>query len=53
MYKYKFSVIIPIYNVENYLRDAIDSVINQNIGFSENIQLILINDGSKDNSESI
>lgn len=53
MYKYKFSVIIPIYNVENYLRDAIDSVINQSIGFSDNIQLILVNDGSKDNSENI
>ena len=53
MYKYKFSVIIPIYNVEDYLKDAIDSVINQSIGFSENIQLILVNDGSKDNSESI
>ena len=53
MYKYKFSVIIPIYNVENYLRDAIDSVINQSIGFLENVQLILVNDGSKDNSESI
>ena len=49
MYKYKFSVIIPIYNVEDYLKDAIDSVINQSIGFSENIQLILVNDGSKDN----
>ena len=53
MYKYKFSVIIPIYNVEDYLKDAIDSVIGQSIGFLENIQLILVNDGSKDNSESI
>ena len=53
MYKYKFSVIIPIYNVENYLKDAIESVINQTIGFKENIQLILINDGSTDNSEVI
>ena len=53
MYKYKFSVIIPIYNVEDYLKDAIDSVINQSIGFLENVQLILVNDGSKDNSESI
>lgn len=53
MYKYKFSVIIPIYNVENYLRDAIESIINQSIGFIDNIQLILVNDGSKDNSEKI
>ena len=53
MYKYKFSVIIPIYNVEDYLKEAIESVINQTIGFEENIQLILINDGSTDNSEAI
>ena len=53
MYKYKFSVIIPIYNVEKYLKDAIESVINQTIGFKENIQLILINDGSTDSSEII
>lgn len=51
--KYKFSVIIPIYNVENYLEETIDSVINQTIGFNDNIQLILINDGSPDSSEEI
>lgn len=51
-YKYKISIIIPIYNTEMYLEDAINSVINQTIGF-ENIQLILVNDGSKDNSEEI
>ena len=51
--QYKFSVIIPIYNVEAYIEDAIKSVINQSIGFDENIQLILVNDGSTDNSEKI
>ena len=51
--KFKFSVIIPIYNVEKYLNETIESVINQTIGFEENIQLILINDGSPDNSETI
>ncbi len=51
-YKYKISIIIPIYNTEIYLEDAINSVINQTIGF-ENIQLILVNDGSVDNSEKI
>lgn len=51
--KYKFSVIIPIYNVEEYIEDAIKSVINQSIGFDENIQLILVNDGSEDKSEKI
>ena len=51
--KYKFSVVMPIYNVEKYLDDSIKSVTNQTIGFRENIQLILVNDGSTDNSEQI
>ncbi|MCC8073200.1 MAG: glycosyltransferase family 2 protein, partial [Clostridiales bacterium] len=52
-YKYEFSVVIPIYNVENYLQETIESVINQDIGFKDNIQIILVNDGSPDNSEEI
>lgn len=51
--KYKFSVIIPVYNVENYLEETVDSVINQTIGFKDNIQIILVNDGSPDDSEKI
>lgn len=49
----KISVIIPIYNVEKYLEEAIKSIINQSIGFKDNIQLILVNDGSTDNCEKI
>lgn len=41
------SVIIPVYNVENYLEKCIESVINQTY---ENLDIILIDDGSKDNS---
>lgn len=52
-YKYKFSIIMSIYNVEKFLAEAIDSIINQDIGFEENVQLILVNDGSQDNSEEI
>ncbi|WP_434797694.1 bifunctional glycosyltransferase/CDP-glycerol:glycerophosphate glycerophosphotransferase [Terrisporobacter vanillatitrophus] len=52
-YKYKFSVVIPIYNVEDYVEETILSVINQTIGFKENIQMILVNDGSPDNSEDV
>ena len=51
-YKFKFSIIMSIFNVENYLKEAIESIINQDIGFKENVQLILVNDGSKDGSES-
>ena len=50
--KYKISVIIPTYNSEQYLKDAIDSVINQTIGF-DNIELIIVNDGSNDNTDRI
>lgn len=50
MNKYKFSIIVPVYNAEAFLEECIESVINQSIGFKENVQLILVNDGSKDNS---
>ena len=52
-YKYRFSVIIPVYNVEDYLEETILSVINQTMDFKSNIQLILINDGSTDSSGAI
>lgn len=50
---FKFSIIIPIYNLELYIEDAIQSIIQQDIGFEENVQLILVNDGSTDKSEEI
>ena len=46
----KLSVIIPIYNSKSYLREAIDSVINQTLS---DIEIICINDGSTDNSLEI
>lgn len=46
----KISIIIPVYNVELYLRTCLDSVINQTF---KNIEIILINDGSTDDSLSI
>ena len=49
MDKYKISIVIPVYNNEKYIDECIKSIINQSIGFN-NIQTILINDGSKDNS---
>lgn len=45
------SIIIPVYNVEKYLRDTLESIVNQN-GFSE-CELLLVNDGSTDSSLSI
>lgn len=46
----KVSVIIPVYNVQNYLEKCIESVINQTYS---DIQIILIDDGSTDNSGKI
>lgn len=51
--EFEFSVIIPIYNTGDYLRQTLDSVINQTVGFTDNIQLILVNDGSTDSSGAI
>ena len=50
---FEFSVLMPIYNVEEYLAEAIDSLINQSIGFEENIELVIVDDGSPDNSKDI
>lgn len=44
------SIIIPIYNVENYLRQCLDSISEQTY---KNFECILINDGSTDNSKQI
>ena len=46
----KVTIIIPIYNVEKYLREAIESAINQSY---KNLEIILIDDGSTDNSGKI
>lgn len=46
----KVSVIIPVYNTEKYLRECLDSIVNQTL---ENIEIICINDGSTDNSINI
>ncbi len=47
------SVIVPIYNTDKYLAEALDSIIAQTIGFEDYVELILINDGSPDESEKI
>ena len=44
------SIIIPIYGVEIYLKKCIESVLNQSYS---NLQIILVNDGSKDNCAEI
>ncbi|SDQ14416.1 CDP-glycerol:glycerophosphate glycerophosphotransferase [Virgibacillus salinus] len=48
-----FSIIIPIYNVENYIEETILSIVKQTLEFTKHVQVILVNDGSPDNSEKI
>ena len=41
----KLSLIIPVYNVENYIEKCLDSVVNQTI---DDMEIIIVNYGSKD-----
>lgn len=46
----KISIVVPIYNTERYLERCLQSLINQDY---KNIEIILVNDGSDDNSLAI
>ena len=46
----KVSVIVPVYNMEKYLEECMDSLVNQTL---DDIEIIVINDGSNDNSLEI
>lgn len=48
--KIMFSVIIPVYNVESYLNECVNSVLSQDLA---DFEIILVNDGSTDNSGAI
>lgn len=43
----KVSVIVPVYNVEEYIEECIESIVNQTL---KEIEIIIVNDGTKDNS---
>lgn len=48
--EYKISIIIPVYNAEKTIERCLKSILNQNI---EHAEIVVVNDGSKDNSEKI
>ncbi len=51
-FKYKVSVIVPVYNVSEYLEECLDSLLAQTMN-KEEMEILLINDGSTDNSFDI
>lgn len=53
MKKKYFSIIASVYGVEKYLDEFFVSIINQSIGFEDNIEIIVVNDGSLDSSVDI
>ena len=51
-FQYRITVIVPVYNVEEYLRECLDSLVAQTIEHDQ-VEVLLINDGSIDNSLAI
>lgn len=49
-YMVKVSVVVPVYNVEDYLERCLDSILNQTL---KDIEVVVVNDGSPDNSQEI
>ena len=43
----KVSVIVPVYNVEKYLKQCLDSIVDQTL---EDLEIVLVDDGSVDSS---
>ena len=50
MSQYKLSVVVLVYNTENYLKECLDSLVNQSM---PDLQIIAVNDESPDNSGEI
>lgn len=52
-YKYDITVLIPVYNAEKTIEETLKSVLNQKNEQNLKIEILIVNDGSSDNSESI
>ena len=51
--RFIFSIVIPVFNCEEYVGETLDSVLNQKYVGNKHTQIILVNDGSTDGSEEI
>ena len=51
--RFKFAVVMPAYNTGDYISKALDSLINQSLDFKKNIQVIIVNDASLDDTREI
>ena len=51
-YKYRLSIVIPMYNASSYIKRCLDSCLNQNLN-EEDLEIVVVNDGSKDNCAEI
>lgn len=50
---FSFSVVMAVFNKQDYIAEAIDSIINQSLDFKRNIQIVIVNDKSTDNTLEI
>lgn len=48
-----FSVVVPVYNVEKYLDECVNSIIEQSKVIDNDLEVLLVDDGSTDNSGKI
>ena len=51
--EYLFSVVMPLYNAEEYLEESVQCILDQSIGFKDTIQIVFVNDGSMDHTKEI
>lgn len=50
---FNYTIVSAVYNVEKYLDEYFDSIVNQSLNFKKHIHIILVDDGSTDNSAEI
>ena len=50
---YRFTIVIAVYNTGPYLNETVESLIQQDIGFKDHVQVILVDDGSTDISDTL